>query len=319
MSDSLSLLLAMTFMAVFMVSIGILLLGPRHRIQRRLHHYLEMVGGDQPVHQALRKRYVDQLHPWLQRIEHFHFVAELDLLTLQAGKGNRALELLVSCLAMLLISGVVLISLDVYWVLALVSSVLLALLPVGYLQRVKERRITEFDQQMPDWLDMMVKGLKAGLPLVEAMNLSARELGDPMAAELSETVQDIEFSKDMKHAFLAMVERVPSEPLLMVVSAILLQHETGGSLLELLSGLRGQIRERIGFDRRLQTLSAEGRMSAWILVLLPFILAVVINMVSPGYLNPLLESDTGLTILMVAGVMMVLGIFWVVRLIRIQV
>ena len=85
------------------------------------------------------------------------------------------------------------------------------------------------------------------------------------------------------------------------------------------TGLRGQIRERIGFDRRLETLSAEGKMSAWILVLLPVVLAMVINAISPGYLAPLLESDSGLTLLMVSGTLMVLGIFWVVRLIRIQV
>lgn len=319
MSGSLSLLLAMTFMAVFMVSIAVLLLGPRHQLQKRLHYHLEQMGGDQPVHQVLRRRYVEQLPPWLQKVEQNPLVAELDLLLLQAGKGNRALELMGICLAIALISLTALLMLGIGWPLVLVLSLLLAVMPIGYLQRLKNKRLSAFDQQLPDWLDMMVKGLKAGLTLVDAMSLSARELGDPVAAELRQTVQDIEYSKDMEHAFLAMLERVPSEPLLMVVTAILLQRETGGSLLEVLTGLRVQIRERIGFDRRLETLSAEGKMSAWILVLLPVVLAVVINAISPGYLDPLLESDAGLTLLMVSGTLMVLGIFWVVRLIRIQV
>ncbi|WP_422449976.1 MULTISPECIES: hypothetical protein [unclassified Endozoicomonas] len=122
MSGSLSLLLAMTFMAVFMVSIAVLLLGPRHQLQKRLHHHLEQMGGDQPMHQVLRRRYVEQLPPWLQKVEQHPLLAGLDLLLLQAGKGNRALELMGICLAIALLSITVLLMLDVGWPLVMVLS-----------------------------------------------------------------------------------------------------------------------------------------------------------------------------------------------------
>lgn len=319
MTESFSLLLVVTFLAIFMISIGVLLLGPRHQLQKRLRRHLDQAGGSHPVHQVLRRRYVEQLPPWLQKVEALPVVVALDLLTLQAGKSNSALSLIVLCLGILLFTLVVMLAGQFHWSLVLVVSVLMSMLPIGYLQRLKSKRINLFDQQLPDWLDMMVKALKAGLPLIEAMDMSARELGDPVAAELKQTVQDIEYSSDVEHAFLAMMQRVPSEPLLMVVTAVLLQRETGGNLLKVLTSLRVQIRERTGFDRRLQTLSAEGRMSAWILVLMPFVLGLLINMVSPGYLSPLFETDAGTTLLSISGVLMVLGIFWVIRLIRIQI
>ena len=319
MSDTFSLLLAVIFLMIFLVSVVITLLSQRHRLQKRLHRHLDQLNGEQPVHQMLRKRYVEQLPPWLQRLEQLPFMVGLDLLTLQAGKSTRALVVVVCSLGLLFLGMVATQWLEIPWFSGVMISVVLAALPVGYLERLKNKRLQLFDQQLPDLMDMVVKALRAGLPLTEAMELAARELDDPVASELKQTVQDIHYSKDMKHAFLAMLERVSSEALLMMVTAILLQRETGGNLLEVLTGLRGQIRERIGFDRRLKTLSAEGRMSAWILVLLPFVLAFVINLTSPGYLTPLQESDVGRNLLIGAGVLMVVGVVWVIHLVRIRV
>lgn len=319
MSNSLSLLLAMTFITVFITCIGLFLLRPQYRMQQRLKQHLKEVSGGKAVQQLLRKRYVDQLPPWLQKLELTSFFESIDLLTLQAGHGNRAIPLLIVCTVLFISSIVGTTMLGLHGLLVFSSAIIATGAPIVYLRNQRTKRIKALNDELPDCLDLMAKGLKSGLTLIDALKMVVEELSDPIASELNQTIQDIEYSKNLRHSFISMMQRVPSEALLIVVTAILLQQETGGNLIKILLNLRGQIRARIAFSRRLETLSAEGEMSAWILTITPFVLAFILNTVSPGYLEPLLEADAGMKIIIGAGVLMFIGIVWVVRLIRIQV
>ena len=104
-----------------------------------------------------------------------------------------------------------------------------------------------------------------------------------------------------------------------VVIAVIVQRETGGNLAETLANISSIVRGRFRFQRRVRTLSAEGRMSAWILALIPFVLFLGLMVTSPNYLKPLLEEPAGVKIISIAFVMIIIGIFWLRRIIRIEV
>jgi tight adherence protein B len=118
---------------------------------------------------------------------------------------------------------------------------------------------------------------------------------------------------------LGLLERVPSVTLMAFVTAVLVQKETGGNLAEILENIGSVIRGRFRFQRRVKTLSAEGRLSAWILMLVPFAMFLMIYITTPGYLEILVKSSNGRQLVAICFVLMVIGALWIRRLLRIEV
>jgi tight adherence protein B len=123
----------------------------------------------------------------------------------------------------------------------------------------------------------------------------------------------------VKQAFMNMLERIPNITLMTLVTAVVVQRETGGNLAETLNKISSVIRGRFRFNRKVKTLSAEGRMSAWILTMIPFVLFILIMLTTPSYLPVLLQEPAGLKIIGVAFFLQVVGILWIRRVIRIEV
>ncbi|NQD93125.1 secretion system protein, partial [Pseudomonas sp. CrR25] len=118
---------------------------------------------------------------------------------------------------------------------------------------------------------------------------------------------------------LGLLERMPSMTVMMLVTSVLIHRDTGGNLTEVLERLSSLIRGRFRFQRKVKTLSAEGRMSAWVLVAVPFVLAAAIVLSSPTYLPLLIKEPIGQKLVMAAFAAMLVGIFWIRKIIRIQV
>ena len=144
-------------------------------------------------------------------------------------------------------------------------------------------------------------------------------MSDPIAREFQLTFADINYGNDVRRAILGLLLRVPSVSMMAVVTAVLVQKETGGNLAEIFEKISHVIRGRFRFNRKVRTLSAEGRLSAWILALVPLALFAVIWITTPSYLPVLLEHPMGQKLLIFAGVMAVLGIIWMRKVIRIEV
>jgi tight adherence protein B len=123
----------------------------------------------------------------------------------------------------------------------------------------------------------------------------------------------------VRRAMLGLLSRVPSVTLMALVTAVLLQRETGGNLAEIFHQISGVIRGRFKLQRKVRTLSAEGRMSAWILCLVPLLLVVAMTIINPDYLPLLIDDDTGQKVAIGAFVWAMVGILWIRRIIRIQV
>lgn len=205
------------------------------------------------------------------------------------------------------------------WIFRLTIAGVAALLPYLYITRAKAKRLDRIEQQLPDAMDLMGRALRAGHAFPTALKMVGDEMSDPIAAEFRVTFDEVNFGIAMPDALMNLAIRVPSTDLRYFVIAVLIQRETGGNLSELLASISAIIRDRLKLLGQVKVLSAEGRLSAWILSLLPFGAALMIQIVNPKFLEVLYTDPTGRKILVVAGVMMLLGILAMRKIIHIRV
>ena len=192
--------------------------------------------------------------------------------------------------------------------LALVAAVGIMLF---ILYRLRSRRIFNFADQLPDAIDIITRGVRAGLPFSGAIGLVAREMPDPVGTEFGMFADEIAFGLDLRSALDHLYRRVGQEDLLFLTVAVSIQTQTGGNLGEILSRLSKLMRSRSKMRLKVNALSAEGRLSAIALTVLPFALFVIINFLSPAYYSvvrgsPILEPAiyVGLFLLLVGNVVM---------------
>ncbi|MGS0682871.1 type II secretion system F family protein [Shewanella sp. 125m-7] len=186
------------------------------------------------------------------------------------------------------------------------------------LNRDTTKRMDKIEESFPDALDVLRRALQAGYSFSDAVKLVTEEMEGPLAKEFSLMFANINYSKDTKRALLGFIERVPSVSAMAFASAVMVQKETGGNLAENINNLARVIRLRFKFRRRVRTLSAEGRLSAWILILLPFVLFAVIHLQTPGYVGELTGTEDGNKLLMWGAIGMFVGGMWISKLIRID-
>ena len=165
----------------------------------------------------------------------------------------------------------------------------------------------------------MTRALRAGHPFNETLQMVSKEMDEPIASELGMTFDEINYGVDVRQAFQNLLARVPSMSLMALVTSVLVQRETGGNLAEILDKISKVIRGRFRFQRRVRTLSAEGRLSAWVLALVPFGLFGMIAVTNPGYLTVLITEPVGRKLIVTALVLMVIGSVWIRKLLRIEV
>jgi tight adherence protein B len=191
--------------------------------------------------------------------------------------------------------------------------------PLLYVYNCKEKRLDKIEQQLPDALDMMSRAMRAGHAFPGALQMVGDESPQPIAGEFKLTFDEINYGIPLQEALLNLATRVPSTDLRYFVIAVLVQRETGGNLSEVLDKISKLIRERLKLMATIKVLSAEGRMSAWILSLLPFILGLIISILNPRLISVLWVDDMGKKMLAGAVTLMVIGIFWMWRMIKIRV
>jgi tight adherence protein B len=178
---------------------------------------------------------------------------------------------------------------------------------VLWLEMRRQKRMAEFTEQLPDALDVIVRGVRVGYPLPIALNLAARELSDPLATEFAMTFDEITFGQDVRTAIENLYRRVGHEDLQFFVVAIIVQNQTGGNLAEVLSRLSRLLRTRLKLRLKIRSLSAEGRISAVVLSLMPFILFGAISLISPGYFGEIRNDPLVMPALVYGVISLLLG------------
>ncbi|CAA9357793.1 MAG: Flp pilus assembly protein TadB [uncultured Nocardioidaceae bacterium] len=192
-------------------------------------------------------------------------------------------------------------------------------LPWLYLSLKKSRRMRAFNEQLADTLQLMGGSLSAGLSLAQSVDTVVREGSDPMAGEFRRALVEARLGVEIEEALSGVAQRMTSVDFEWVVMAIRIQREVGGNLSELLNKVADTIREREYLQRQVKTLSAEGRLSVWILGGLPPAFTAYLALANPSYVQPMFTTPLGWVMVVVMTVLLVGGVFWMKKVVKVEV
>ena len=202
---------------------------------------------------------------------------------------------------------------------ALILGVVGLFLPTVYVRSRQSGRLKRFDSQLPDVLDHIQGSLRAGYGLLQAVEWVSKQLPNPAGAEFDRVIREVQLGRGLMEALESMVRRIPSDDLALIVTAIKIQYEVGGSLAEILEVVAHTIRERVRIMREIQVLTSQQRYSGYVLMVMPIALAIFLIIFNPEYEMRLFQPGPTLCIPIGAGVLMVLGYFIMRRIIDIEV
>jgi tight adherence protein B len=247
---------------------------------------------------------------WLEeRLQNFRLAQTAQLLILQANSKTTVGMLCTSSVAIFLavffLIWMILSSLPV----ALVAAAFAGYIPAFLLILRRNKRVDAFNKILPDAADTMSRTVRAGHSMITAVGIVAESAEEPLRTEFSEVFRKQNFGVPVRDALLQMLERMPSQDLRVVVTGILIQKETGGNLAEILDRTAAVIRERMRINGEIRTHTAQGRMTGWILCLLPVVMMILINLVDPGYSTVLFHDPEGRKFLYIGGGLLILGAF----------
>lgn len=323
MIGPIAIFLVLVFLAMFLLMQGLVIptFGSSARMQRRLRRRLAELAVEPTAEtpSLLRRRYLERLSPLERRLEALPGMSALRRTVEQAGIDRPAHRFVLLGAAMgiaTMLGGMIL---GGGWISSLILGVVAFVAPFLRLLVRRTNRISEIEARLPEAIDIIKRSVRAGHPFIAAIKLVGDDMEGPIAEEFAATAADFAYGNDPRAALLSLVSRVPSMTLMGFVTAVLIQRDTGGNLAEILENISQVIRGRYRFQRKIRTLSAEGRVSAWVLTLVPFGLAGVLYLTSPDYLTILFDNERGLAMLATSGVLMLLGIVWMRKIIRIEI
>jgi len=289
---------------------------------QRLERRVRMVSAGRHGEAALKflkRRHGGEL-PWLDRqLLRLPRISQFDRLIEQAGMdfgiGRLAAIMLALTLSVLLLALLFRVALFP----ALLCALIVAALPLVWVVWKREQRMTSIEQQMPDAIDLIARAMRAGHAFSSAIQMVGEESPEPLAGEFRITHEEINFGLAVDEAFRNLATRVPSDDMRFFVIAVLLQRETGGNLAEVLGNIGKLVRDRFKLLGKVRVLAAEGKLSAWILALMPVGIAGIVNVINPDFMSLLWKDPVGLNLIYTCMVLFVIGVFWMWRLIKIRV
>jgi tight adherence protein B len=319
--------IAIAFVSVFALAIlGLALAGFFSRPQKRhVAERLEAVmlaGRRNPGEEGLsllREEMLGRmplLERWMQNLAWF---PRLRGILMQSGLKWTISELAVKTLAIAIVAGAM-----VYWrTFALPFAAALGAAagsgPFLYVLFKRSQRFGMFEAQMPEALELMVRALRAGHGLMAAIEMVAREVPDPIGGEFRKCFDEQNFGLDFRETMLNLGERLPTHDVQLLVTAILIQKESGGNLAEILEKVAHVIRDRFRLKRQIRVHTAQGRLTGWILATLPVVSGVAMYLKNPEHMSKLWMHPTGLKLMYASVVMTAVGGLIIRKIIRIQI
>jgi tight adherence protein B len=292
--------------------------GGARRISKRLRLMTARgEGGVERIDILKRRAWSD--HPWLERqLRRAGQLERLDRMLLQSGVRWSVAQFL--ALSLILLAPGLLPAMLAMPAIAAVGAPLLALsLPWLWLGRVRRARLSKLEQQLPEAADFLGRALRAGHSFANVMQMVGEEMPDPIAGEFRFAYEEINYGVPMNEALHNLALRVPLTDLRYLVIAVLIQRESGGNLAEVLGNIGRLIRARLKLLAQVRVMSAEGRMSAWILGILPLVVLGVMSMANPLYVRVLWTDPLGVRLMWYAGAVATGGVLWMRKLIRIRI
>jgi tight adherence protein B len=289
----------------------------RRRLQKRLK-YLQGLDQNFSSESLIRDERLKET-PWLRRgLKRIRRLEQLQELLLQADVNWS----LMTVLLVFLVSGAVGLSLGFFSrgpVGALVGLLVGLYLPYWLLKFKKKRRIKKFEKQLPEALDLLARGLKAGHAFASGLQIVGSEMPNPVGLEFFRTFKEYNHGMDLNTSLINLCKRVELRELRFFTTAVMIQRETGGNLVEILEKIAGLIRERFKLRNQIKALTAEGRLSGLILILMPPVLFLVMLRINPDYTMLLVNHPLGRMMAMTALTFQALGVLAIRKIVNIKV
>jgi tight adherence protein B len=254
---------------------------------------------------------------WIgQSVGKYVSMAKLQRWISQAAVDTTASAFLVQTAALAAIGYIVTLLIVPVFAAEVGAAAVFALLPAGRIGFARYRRLRAFEKALPHAIDMMARSLRAGHSTSGAIDIMAEGAPEPAKTEFAEVFRQQNFGLPLRDALLQLLDRVPSQDLRVLVTAIVVQRETGGNLVEVLDRTVFVIRERQRIQGEIRVQTAQGRLTGWILTALPVVVMLLINVLDPGYSKPLFHSDLGHKLLWLCVGLISLGAFFINRIIN---
>ena len=319
-------LAALTFLVILVVSAATLLFsegkGRQEAIRRRLEaiekaHKRGQVSADMEL---VRDELLSTV-PWIHRVLLAWPPAHrLRVFLTQAGLKTKPAKLMLQTAVLALGTFVVvLLFFHGNTVLALMTGVGAGFVPAAVVAFLRSRRLKQFEAHFPEAIDLLARALRAGHAFTTGMEMVGKELPEPVAGEFRAVFEEQNFGLPLRDAMLNLAERVPLVDVKFFVTALLIQKETGGNLAEILDKLSHVVRERFRIQGEVRIRTAQGRLTAMILIGLPPMMVVLLKTLNPGYINLLFTDPWGPYFLGVAAVLQVIGSIIIWKIVQIEV
>ncbi|MCA1032206.1 type II secretion system F family protein [Bacillus timonensis] len=316
----------LTVMLIFFLStsafyVGYVMYTKKRRINRRMNHFMPKQQASVKEEEEVEEE--KTVKPWLRSFSQPFAEVKLSKKTVQtlqqAGSVMKPEEFFGVRLLFAIGLGVVFLLLGFSWYLFLFAAFMGFYVPLFYMKQKAKKRLKNLTYQLVETLGTMSNSLRAGFSFVQTMQLVGKEMPDPIGPEFERAVKEIGMGIPMEEVFRNLLIRLPNKELEVVVQALLAQRKSGGNLAKLLDTMEETIRGRVRVLEELKTLTAQGKLSSWIITLLPVFLGFYMYVVNPKYFEPMLGHPLGIMMLTTGGIFILIGWFFIQKIIKIEV
>src|SRR2546426_1816466 len=319
------LIAVLTFLVVLVVFLGVWVFagseGDQEQVRKRMSavHKAEKRGESSLGLKLARDELMSSV-PWMnQLMMKWLWSTRLQDYLTQAGMTVKPAKLVLTS-AILGISAYLIASyFFLHFYFSVPIGIAVALIPIGYVAFMRGRRLRQFEEHFPEARDLLGRAVRAGHAFTTGLEMIEKESAEPIGGEFRATFEEQNFGLPVRDALLNMTERVPIVDVRFFVTALLVQKETGGNLAEILDGLARVVRDRFRIYREVRVRTAQGRLTAGILIALPIFMLCVLSVLNPTYIRVLFDDPKGPMILAYAAIMQVIGSALLWKIIHIEV
>jgi tight adherence protein B len=304
--------------------LGFVLIGSQDKSQQ----IVRRLAGSVPIEESIEASASAQLIrdeglstlPWLNRmLSSWSRIDYVRSLLSQAGMETKPGQILLMTGVVFLASYMILHLFFGGFLLALLGAAAFGCVPIGIVYVKRMRRLSAFETNFPEAIDLLARAVKAGHGLNIGMEIIGEEMSDPIAGEFRKTYEEQRLGLHFREALINLTERVPLQDVRFFAAALIIQDETGGNLAEILGNLSGTVRDRFKIRGEVRVRTAQGKLTAAILISLPVAMLVLMNFLNPDYSSVLYTDPLGLLFLAVAATMQIIGGFILWSIVNIEV
>ncbi|WP_421381601.1 type II secretion system F family protein [Bacillus salacetis] len=293
----------------------------KKRISERASYFIPVAADtEKSVEAKQKKRASNKVIETTAKLFHgVRFSEKTEIMLVQAGSTLKVEEFFVYRLICSVVAAFLSILLDLGVLISIGALVVGYLVPQLYMKNKRKKRLQILPLQLIDTLGIISNSMRAGFSFMQAMQLAGKEMPDPLGPEFERAVREAGLGIPLEKVFEDMSKRLPNKELEVVLQAITAQRKSGGNLAQLLETMEDTIRGRVRILGEMKTLTSQGRMSSWVITLLPVGLGLYLHFINPDYFSDMIHHPIGIGMLVIAGTSVLIGWFLIQKIIQIEV